>query len=166
MNIEERISEIERKISSLEKYRMLTADRISEIESKYGQSLEDIFNTESKLGSLSLSEFAESLGITRNQARYWCDRLGISWRRSEGNRSHVGNPKISDINRARSFIKVTVDGKTLTLSQYCQENDIPYKRIYNRMYRLDISADDAIRYKPKAPAGRKMPADHPWRKQL
>lgn len=163
MRLVARVEELERRLASLEKYRPLTRERIAGIEAEYGRPIEDIFRDEAARGELSLAEFAESLGITRNQARYWCDRLGVAWQRTEANRRNTGNPALPCINRERAFLKVTVGGETMTLADYCRREGVSYRRIYSRMYRHNLTADEAIRYQPKANPKKPPAQNHPWR---
>lgn len=165
MTQEERIEVLERRIAALEKCRWLSPERIADIEAEYGRGFDEIFRDEAERGELSLAEFAESLGITRNQARYWCDRLGVAWQRTEDNLCRRGNPNLADLNRARARLQVTVDGETMTLAGYCRRLGIPYQRIYSRMYRYDITADEAIRYQPRPRVARQQSTGHPWRQR-
>ena len=53
-------------------------------------------------------------------------------------------PKSEQSENRRSCVWVTHNGKTKNLMQWCEEYNVPYKLVHNRMYKLNWSFERAI----------------------
>jgi hypothetical protein len=88
-------------------------------------------------------EFLDDLGECPKG--YSIERIDVNGNYCKDNCKYI--PMVEQSNNRRDTVKISVDGKDISLRDWCKVNNVPYHRIYARLFKLGWTLDQALNNK-------------------